>query len=172
MALVDLRHAVITLTDGASTPNTLRVKIGEGNLTYSEHIPIEYLTDSGNLDEVRLGKPMPMDAKFDATWIAIGTPATTYTTANSGTVTTNTALFSKDLLMEMLRGTASGSVSTDSDPGRPYACNITVAWPTTTGTSTIVLPNFRFEDADFDMAAGTISVSGKCLTTQAAVTNS
>ena len=38
-----------------TSPNSITIKIGEGNLTYSEKRPVEFKLDRGNLDTVREG---------------------------------------------------------------------------------------------------------------------
>ena len=47
-------------------PQNLGIKIGEGNVTYTEHNEYEYLKDRGNLDTVKEGKEVPMDVKLEA----------------------------------------------------------------------------------------------------------
>jgi hypothetical protein len=168
MALVDLRHSTVKLKNAA--PSELIVKIGEGTLSFTEHHPVEYLIDSGNLDEVRRGKPMPLDVKLDAMWIAVGSSATTHVTANDGTVTNTTSTWSSNKIMDILKGPL--SASTDTDLTRPYACDLEVVYMDADGTSTttVLLEHFRYESADFDLQAGTISLTGKCFTTIPTIT--
>ena len=54
------------LDGGAVTfyPQNLDIKIGEGNITYTEHNEYEYLKDRGNLDTVKEGDEVPMDVKL------------------------------------------------------------------------------------------------------------
>ena len=49
-------------------PQNLNIKIGEGNLTYTEHTEYEYLKDRGDLDTVKEGDQVPMDVKLEATF--------------------------------------------------------------------------------------------------------
>ena len=49
-------------------PQQINVKIGEGNLTYTEHRDYTYLLDRGLLDTVREPKDVPMDVKLDAVY--------------------------------------------------------------------------------------------------------
>ena len=49
-------------------PQQLDIKIGDGNLTYTEHRDYTYLLDRGWLDTVREPKDVPMDVKLDAVY--------------------------------------------------------------------------------------------------------
>lgn len=135
-AQIDIKFAVVTI-------GTVEIKIGEGNLTYSEKRTIEYTLDRGLLDEVREGDEVPVDVSFDFTW----------TEMSGGDA--------KDAITG-----ASGYTSSDSDTCRPYACDIVVTYtPVPSGcgsVSTITLPDFRWESLDHDLRAGQVSCSGKC----------
>lgn len=149
--VIDLKEATIRLSDGTGTPNTLDIKVGEGNLTYSESRNVEYILDRGNLSEVRLGDQVPLDVSFDLIWDYISSPS-------SGTIPSP-----EDALKQKNR--ASGWTSSDSDVCRPYALDVIVIFDpacATADTETITLPDFRYESIDHDLRAGTLSVSGKC----------
>ena len=49
-------------------PQELNIKLGDGNLTYTEHRDYQYLLDRGWLDTVREPKEVPMDVKVDAVY--------------------------------------------------------------------------------------------------------
>ena len=49
-------------------PQQIDIKIGDGNLTYTEHRDYQYLLDRGWLDTVREPKDVPMDVKLDAVY--------------------------------------------------------------------------------------------------------
>ena len=49
-------------------PQQVYIKIGDGNLTYTEHRDYQYLLDRGLLDTVREPKDVPMDVKLDAVY--------------------------------------------------------------------------------------------------------
>ena len=68
MASITLRNSVLKIKDGSGTPNSLTVKIGDGNLTWSEKRNVEYKLNRGLVDEVRLGDDIPMDVRFDFVW--------------------------------------------------------------------------------------------------------
>lgn len=167
MAIVDLRHADITIEDGEIVPNSVYLKVGEGTLSYTEARPLKYTTDRGRLDEVMLEKPAPLDVKMDATWTKIGAPTTKH--FSDGTKSTSTPV--ADLLQDILKG-KTPFVSADPDLERPHAVNIVIKYKTNGGAdeTTITLPLFRYESLAFDLNAGTIAVAGKCFTTDAILT--
>ena len=51
----------------------LEVKIGEGNITYTEKSDYTYLLDRDNLDTVKEGKDVPLDVKWDSVYEFITT---------------------------------------------------------------------------------------------------
>lgn len=177
MAQVDLKNSTITFVPGNAPGEggadalgvPLVVKIGEGNLTYTEARPIEYMRDRGILDEVRLDKPVPLEVNLDAVWIAIGTDVQLHPAGGGAPVT---ATYDKDYFMETLRGSIVGNDSSDADATRPFAVHIDIEYVTTGATpnTKIRLPDFRYEAADFDLDAGTIALNGKCFTRQAIIT--
>jgi hypothetical protein len=65
-------------------------------------------------------------------------------------------------------GGAADWTSTDSDTCRPYAVDIEVEYiPACTGAAEqITFADFRYEQLDHDLRAGTVSCSGKCNSTQ------
>ena len=158
MSQIDLKDATFTFSDGtAVTPLTIDIKIGEGNLTFTERVEREYTLDRGNLDEVRNGDQTPVDVSLDFVW--------EYIKGTGGTGVPPTPI---DVLKQI--GAASTWVSTDSDLCRPYAIDVIITYAPQFGTSvteTITLPDFRYEELGYDLRAGTISCSGKCNVTQA-----
>jgi hypothetical protein len=48
-AQIDLKNVTIKIVDGATPANELEIKIGEGNLTYSEKVNRQYIKDRGPL---------------------------------------------------------------------------------------------------------------------------
>ena len=143
-AQLDLKNMTIKVKDGTGTPLEVEMKVGEGNLTYSEKKTIEYTLDRGVLDEVREGDEVPVEVSFDLTWeIMLGGE-----------------------IKEIIKGDdhTTSYVSTDADPCRPYACDIEITYtPPCTGANEVVtLPDFRWESIDSDLRAGTLSVTGKC----------
>jgi hypothetical protein len=139
-AQLDLKFATIELIDGANTK--VVVKLGEGNLTWTERRNIEYTLDGGALSEVREGDEAPVDVRLDAVWESI--------TGSTSPV-------------PIIKGLDS-YVSSDTDACRPYACDIVVTYDPNCagGGAKITLADFRWEQVDFDMRAGTFSFTGKC----------
>lgn len=163
-ATIDLKYATIKVLDGTTpTPNELEIKIGEGNLTFTEARNIIYTLDRSLLDDVREGDQVPVQLSFDGQW--------EYMTASSSTGATPTL---RDVLNKI--GGASSWVSTDSDICRPYCVDIELEYrPQCSGSAagdaeTIVFPDFRHESFDGDLRAATFSVSGQCNVTLATVT--
>jgi len=65
-ARISLKEAYLRLKDGGAVE--MLVKIGEGNITYSEKKNREYMLDRGSLDAVRDGDDVPVEVAFDFTW--------------------------------------------------------------------------------------------------------
>jgi hypothetical protein len=65
---IDLKHAIFSIKDGAGTPKTLEINIGEGTLTFSEKRAIEYVKNRGLLGSTREGDQDPVDIRFDFIW--------------------------------------------------------------------------------------------------------
>jgi hypothetical protein len=149
MAAIDLKKATLTIKDGSTTPNELSVKIGEGNVTFSEKKNMEYILDRGILDTVKEGDEVPVEVNFDFMWEYI-----------MGSSSTSPGI------MEALRGDAAGWVSTDTDACRPFACDIEIEYlptPSTCGDKEVItFPDFRVESMDGDLRNAQISCSGKC----------
>lgn len=158
-AQIDLKNCTIRIKDGAS--HSIDVKIGEGNLTFSEKRNVQYTLDRGVLDEVRLGDQVPMDVSMDFVWEYI-----------SGGVASDGVPSVEDALKR--KGAAAAWTSTDSDACRPYAVDIEVLYdPQPAGCGddeTILLSDFRYEELNHDLKAGTISCTGKCNVTEATAT--
>lgn len=155
MAQIDLKNATIKIKDAGS--NNITVKLGDGNLTYSEKRNFKYVKDRGLLDTVRQEDEEPVEVKIDATWEFIK--------ADSGDPPTI-----EDALKK--RGEAAAWVSTSTDPCEPYAVDIEITYdPPCSGIDdeTITLPDFRYETFEHDLKGGTFSISGKCNVVEATV---
>jgi len=139
-------------------PQQLEVKIGEGNITYTEHNEYNYLLDRDNLDTVKEGKEVPMDVKWDSVYEHIATG-------------TSENISPMDALKGI--GAASEWVSYAADPCEPYAVAIEVEHVPPCGTSqgeTTLFPDFRSEQREVNFKDATISVTGKCNVTEPIVT--
>jgi len=120
------------------------IKVGEGNLTWTEHNPMVYVLDRGELDDVKRGDEMPVDVKLDVMWEIM-----------SSTGASN--------LEDAITGEGGESTSSDPDTCRPFACDIVVTLAPDCGiTMVYTLADYRWETMDHDLKAATISTSGKC----------
>jgi uncharacterized protein YxjI len=136
----------------------LEVKIGEGNITYTEKSDYTYLLDRDNLDTVKEGKDVPLDIKWDSVYEFI-------TTGTSEEITP----------MDALKGIGGASewITYSKDPCEPYAVAIEVQQvpPCSTAESESTLfPDFRSEQREVNFKDATIAVTGKCNVTQPIVT--
>ena len=141
-------------------PQRLEVKIGEGNLTFTEAKEYEYLLDRGNLDTVKEGDEQPVEVSLEFVYEYIKT--------SSGEDITPV-----DAIKQI--GEAAGWISSDSDQCTPYAVDMLAKHCVPCGTDEdedVLLQDFRWESLDYDYQAATISVSGKCNVSDATVTRS
>ena len=147
---IDLKDVTFKIKDGGA--NTLTVKIGEGNFSYTTARAREYILDRGTLDDVRDGDETPVDVRFDFVWEYI------VSESSGATPTVEEALENT--------GAAAVWVSTDSDACRPYAVDLEILnapGPSTCGDKeTLTFSDFRHESLDHDLRAGTVACSGKC----------
>lgn len=144
---------VETTLDGQKT---ISIKIGEGNLTYSEHRNVEFTRDRGLLDTVREADDEPMDLSIDATWEWI-------TDVSGGAVPTL-----DDVLKKI--GEASGWASTADDPCQPYCIDIELWNAPGCGSiedELIMFEEYYYETSDHDLRDGTLNTSGRCNRKQA-----
>lgn len=156
-AQIDLKDAIITIKDGGS--NSIEVKIGEGNLTWSERREIQYTLDRGTLDEVKEGDEVPVELRISAVWEYI-----------KGAAISDGVPSIEDALKKV--NAASDWVSTDADACRPYAVDVEITYtPDCTGDQEVILfSDYRYEQLDHDLRAGTIETSGRCNVTAPAAT--
>lgn len=128
----------------------LEIKIGDGNLTYTENDEYEYELDRDNLDTVRRGADQPMEVS--TTFV--------YEAATTGTGETVAPM---DAIKR--RGSASEWVSSATDKCEPYAIDVEVTHVPPCGTKedeVTTFPDFRSESREFDYQEAQISVSGRC----------
>ncbi len=129
--------------------NWVEVKIGDGNLTYSESRPVEFTLNRGVLDTVKLADEEPLSVSMDATW--------EYLTASTGGTPTV-----EDVMKR--RGEAAAWVSTSDDPCQPYCVDIEIHnAPGCVGNDDeiITIEEFYFETVDHDLREGTLNFSGR-----------
>lgn len=138
-------------------PQRIEVKIGEGNVTYTESKEYEYLLDRGDLDTVREGDQQPIDVSIDFV----------YEHVISGTDEDITVV---DALKN--QGDASEWVSSSDDLCEPYAVDIVIDHVTQCGgdeNELTTLPDYRYESLEFDLGEATIATSGRCNVVEASV---
>jgi len=139
-------------------PITLEIKIGDGNVTYTEASEFEYDLDKGVLDTVRAGDQVPMEVSLDFVYEYITT----------GTSETTSPM---DALKQI--GDASEWRSSSSDPCEPYAVDVEVIHTplcTTQEIETTIFPDFRSESREPDIGEAAVAVSGRCNATQPTIT--
>ncbi|MCP4896248.1 MAG: hypothetical protein GY906_04665 [bacterium] len=150
----------ILADDGEITflPNRLTIKIGEGDLAWSESREFIYDLDRDELDTVRQGADQPMSVDLAFTF--------EYVTAETDNPPSPVDALKK-------QGEASEWVSSSSDLCEPYALDVVVEHCLACGTDQdqdILLPDFRYESLDFSIQDASISVSGQCNATEATST--
>jgi hypothetical protein len=162
----DTSTDTITLTEGLAeiveaggdvtfTGRRLEIKIGEGNLTYTETVARDYMLDRGRLSDVRNGDETPMDVSFEFTWDWLSGVSA------SGVPTI------KEVLKQ--QGEADDWESTDDDECAPYCVDIVVRYDPACGgdnSEVITLSQFRYETLEHNLRDSQISCSGKCNVTE------
>ena len=145
---------IVATTAGGSVTfggRKLEIKVGEGNLNYTENSPREYLLNRGLLDTVRDADQQPMDVTFDFTWEFLSA------VGSSATPTVKEAL--------KQTGEASTWVTTSSDACEPYCVNIEIYYAPACGgenTELIELEEFRQETLEHNLRDAQLSCAGKC----------
>lgn len=148
-----VNSAVITFL-----PQRITIKIGEGDLTWTESRELIYDRDRDLLDTVRLGQEQPVSVDLNFTF--------EYVTTESGQNITPV-----DALKQT--GEATEWVSSSSDLCEPYAVDIYVIHNVPCGTDQdqdFLFPDFRWESLDYSIADAAISVSGQCNVTDVVTT--
>ncbi len=136
----------------------LLIKVGEGNMQWTEKRSIMYTKDRGRLDTVKKGDEEPVEVKLDFTWVFLKS------------VSGDTPSI-EDVLKK--RGEASDWVSSSADLCEPYAIDLVIVYtPPCDGIDKEIyrLQDFRYEDLGHDIKQGQVSVSGKCNITEPTVT--
>ncbi len=140
------------LDDGVITfkPQLISIKLGEGDVKWTEKNEFTYDLDRGNLDGVRKANEVPMDVSFNFIFDHV----------KSGTGEAITP-------MEAIKGIGAASewVTSASDKCEPYAVDIIVidtppCHPE--NRETIMFPDFRSESREASFKDASISISGRC----------
>lgn len=142
-------------------PQQFEIRVGEGNLTYTEARNVEYELNRGDLESgsVTLGDDIPIEVSFAFIWEF----------TRSGTGETVTA-------EEVLKGTGAAAdwVTSGTEGCEPYAVDICVEYAPVCTTSAVqeeilTLKEFRWQTLPHDLSAGQVQVTGTCKRTEAEV---
>jgi len=128
----------------------VEVKVGEGNLTWTEAKEYEYVLDRGNLDTVREGDEQPVEVSLDFMF--------EHVRSGSGEDITVT-----DALRQT--GNASEWITSSSDTCEPYSVDLVVYRCQSCGTTQddlFTFSDFRWESLEYNVGDATISISGRC----------
>jgi hypothetical protein len=139
-------------------PQRIEVKIGEGNISWTEAKEYEYLLDRGDLDTVKEGDEQPLEVSLEFVYEHI-------TTGTGEDITPVDALKQQN--------EASEWVSSSSDLCEPYSIDMIVMHCVPCGSEEdeqTVFSDFRYESLDFDLSEATIAVSGRCNVSEATPT--
>ena len=167
MARIDLKQCSLVLLDGTTpTPFQMTLKIGSGNLTWSEKKQYDFILDRGRLDKVRQGDQLPVEVSIDAQYEYVMQPAGN--TLGPG----STLLYSvEDFVKKVNSGAA--LVTAGADACEPYAIKIRITQDQACAgvpTEIVLIPEFRYEKVTHDVRAGTIQLTGKAKVVKATVT--
>jgi hypothetical protein len=138
----------------------IEVKIGDGNLTYTEAKNYNYELDRGVLDTVREGDDIPVSLAL----------AFVYEFVRTGTGETITP---SDAIKGI--GGAAGWVSTSADKCEPYAVDMVVEHVTNCSGAAnpeaehTTFPDTRYDQLAYDLGAASISVTARAFATEATV---
>ena len=139
-------------------PQEIEIKVGDGDLKYTEKNEYTYDLDRGDLDTVREGNQVPMDLVLDFVYEHI-------TTGTSEDISPMDALKQK--------GGAAGWVSSSTDQCEPYAVDIEITHEAPCGTNqdeVTLFPDFRSDQREISLKDATISITGRCNAVEPTVT--
>jgi len=156
---VDVTPAIVSAVSDADVitflPQRIDVKIGEGDLTWTENREMIYDLDRDLLDTVRQGAEQPLEIDLAFTF--------EFVTTESGQ-----AITPVDAIKRI--GEATEWVSSSSDQCEPYAVDIYVVNCVPCGTEedeSFLFSDFRYESLDYSIQDASIAVSGRCNVTDA-----
>jgi hypothetical protein len=141
-------------------PNQLSIKMGDGDVDYTEHKDYVYELDRDNLDTVKEGKQVPMDVKIQAVYEHI-------------TTGTGENISPMDALKQ--QGGAAEWVSSSADLCEPFAVDLEVVHTPPCGTAqteTTLFPDFRADSKQISFKNATIQITGKCNAVEPVVSRS
>ncbi len=138
--------------DGVLTfqPQELVIKIGDGDLRYTERDEFSYDLDRGELDTVRQADDVPMEVVTNFVYEHI-------------TTGTDEDVAPMDAIKR--RGSASEWVSAAADQCEPYAVDLLVIHTPPCGTAEkefTLFPDFRSEQREVNFGESNIQITGRC----------
>jgi hypothetical protein len=154
----DLKTAVIKFIDGtAITPLETEVLLGTGNLTYTVSLANEYEANRGDIEtgDVTKADEVAVQVNITAKWIDVVSEIT----ESSEPVTPYEALTKT--------GNAADWVSVGADSCEPFAVILQITFtPDCTGATqkwpeVYTFNEFRVDNCQFDVSAGTMVISGQ-----------
>ena len=151
-AKISLKKSIVTFVDGTTgTPLTLALIMDDGNLTWTEGYPREYIPNRGDIatGSVRDEDDVPMSVSFQGRFNKLK--------SGSGELVSLREFLKKE-------GAASAHVTT-GDICEPYCVDIRVHITNDCGTvlnEIITFPQFRVEEIGGDFQAGQLDISGRC----------
>ena len=139
-------------------PQQLNIKVGDGDLKWTENDNFKYDLDRGILDGVRLGDDAPMDVDFNFAFEHI-------------TTGTNEPISPMDALKAV--GAAAEWVSAASDKCEPFAVDVIVTNSPNCNVDfweIIEFPEFRSDKREASIKDANIAITGKCNATEPIIT--
>lgn len=138
-------------------PQQVEIRVGEGDIAWTESREILYDLDRDVLDDVRLGpeQPLEVNSSFVFEWASTGT---------------GEAISPVDAIKRI--GEATEWVSSDSDQCRPYAIDIVVDHEVPCGTNQdqrFTFEDFRWDSLEYSIQDAAITLTGRCNRTDALV---
>ncbi len=135
-------------------PRELEIKIGDGDLRYTERDEFSYDLDRGELDTVRQANDVPMEVVTNFVYEHI-------TTGSGEDIAPMDAI--------KRRGSASDWISASTDECEPYAVDLLVRHTPPCGTAEkefTLFPDFRSEQREVNFGESNIQITGRCNTVE------
>lgn len=138
-------------------PQQIEIRVGDGDLSWTEAREVLYDLDRDILDDVRLGpeQPLELNAAFVFEWAATGT---------------GEPISPIDAIKRI--NDADEWVSSDSDQCRPYAIDVIVDHVVPCGTNQdqrFSFEDFRWDSLEYSIQDAAITLTGRCNRTDALV---
>lgn len=153
MPVIDLKDTTIYLRDRET--NWVEVRVGEGNLTYSERRNIDLDKDRGKLARLREGEQEPLDVSFQFLW--------EYLRSDGAEPPTLEEALKKQGPAASWVSAATDPLSEGVDASAPYSVHIQIVRDSPCGLlEQTVLVEFNWTELAHDSKNGTIDCKGLC----------